>query len=83
MRLTPIQTANLNATVHKMDIESLEPEQREQLRQVLLAIKAQADPHCAGPPHMVCDLHPSPPHRGCRRSTRDTILSPPKMCSLG
>jgi hypothetical protein len=43
MRLTPIQTANLNATVHKMDIESLEPEQREQLRQVLLAIKAQHD----------------------------------------
>jgi hypothetical protein len=36
----PIQSATLN--VHKMDIASLEPEQREQLRQVLLAIKAQA-----------------------------------------
>src|SRR5580704_6826874 len=32
----PIQTANLNATVHKIDIASLEPEQRDQLRQVLL-----------------------------------------------
>lgn len=39
----PIATANLNATVHKIDIASLEPEQREQLRQVLLAIKAQHD----------------------------------------
>ena len=37
----PIQTANLNATVHKIDIASLEPEQRDQLRQVLLAIKAK------------------------------------------
>ena len=36
----PIATANLN--VHKIDIASLEPEQREPLRQVLLAIKAQA-----------------------------------------
>jgi phage terminase small subunit len=39
----PIATANLNATVHKMDIASLEPEQRDQLRQVLLALKAQRD----------------------------------------
>jgi hypothetical protein len=37
----PIQTANLNATVHKIDIEALEPEQREQLRGVLLALKAK------------------------------------------
>jgi phage terminase small subunit len=37
----PIQTANLNATVNKIDIASLEPEQRDQLRQVLLAIKAK------------------------------------------
>jgi phage terminase small subunit len=35
----PIQSATLN--VHKMDIESLEPEQRDQLRQVLLALKAK------------------------------------------
>jgi phage terminase small subunit len=33
----PIQTANLHA--HKIDIESLEPAQRDQLRQVLLALK--------------------------------------------
>jgi hypothetical protein len=39
----PIATANLNATVHKIDIASLEPEQRDQLRQVLLALKAQHD----------------------------------------
>ena len=38
----PIATANLNATVHKIDIASLEPEQRDQLKQVLLALKAQA-----------------------------------------
>jgi phage terminase small subunit len=38
----PMQTANLNATVHKIDIASLEPEQRDQLRQVLLALKARA-----------------------------------------
>jgi hypothetical protein len=37
----PIETANLNATVHKIDIASLKPEQREQLRGVLLALKAQ------------------------------------------
>ena len=37
----PIATANLNATVHKIDIASLEPEQRDQLRQVLLALKAK------------------------------------------
>jgi hypothetical protein len=37
----PIATANLNATVHKIDIASLEPEQRDQLKQVLLALKAQ------------------------------------------
>lgn len=35
----PIQTANLHA--HKIDIASLEPEQREQLRGVLLALKSQ------------------------------------------
>jgi hypothetical protein len=35
----PIATANLH--VHKIDIASLEPEQREQLRSVLLALKAQ------------------------------------------
>jgi phage terminase small subunit len=35
----PIQTANLN--VHKVDLAGLEPEQRDQLRQVLLALKAQ------------------------------------------
>ena len=36
----PIQTANLN--VHQeLDIASLEPEQRDQLRQVLLALKAK------------------------------------------
>lgn len=34
----PIATANLNATVHKIDIASIEP---EQLRQVLLALKGQ------------------------------------------
>jgi hypothetical protein len=28
--------------VHKIDIASLEPEQRDQLKQVLLALKAQA-----------------------------------------
>lgn len=33
----PILTANL----HKVDIASLEPEQRDQLRQVLLALKAK------------------------------------------
>jgi phage terminase small subunit len=37
----PIQSATL--AVHKMDIASLEPEQREQLRQVLLAIKAKRE----------------------------------------
>jgi phage terminase small subunit len=37
----PIQSANLNATVHTMDIASLEPEQRDQLRSVLLALKAK------------------------------------------
>jgi phage terminase small subunit len=37
----PIATANLNATAHKIDIAALEPEQRDQLRQVLLALKAQ------------------------------------------
>lgn len=40
---TPIQTANLNATAHKIDIASLEPEQRDQLRQVLLALKAKQE----------------------------------------
>jgi phage terminase small subunit len=35
----PIQSASVN--VHKIDIASLEPEQRDQLRQVLLALKAQ------------------------------------------
>jgi phage terminase small subunit len=39
----PIQSTNINATVHKIDIASLEPEQRDQLRQVLLALKAQRD----------------------------------------
>jgi hypothetical protein len=38
----PIQSANINATVHKVDLTSLEPEQRDQLRQVLLALKAKA-----------------------------------------
>jgi phage terminase small subunit len=37
----PIATANLNATVHKIDIASLEPEQREHLRSVLLSLKAK------------------------------------------
>ena len=37
----PIAAANLNATAHKIDIAALEPEQRDQLRQVLLALKAQ------------------------------------------
>ena len=37
----PIQSATL--AVHTMDIASLEPEQREQLRQVLLAIKAKRE----------------------------------------
>jgi phage terminase small subunit len=37
----PIQSANISATVHKIDIASLEPEQRDQLKQVLLALKAQ------------------------------------------
>jgi phage terminase small subunit len=40
---TPIQTANLNATAHKIDIASLEPEQRDQLRGVLLALKAKQE----------------------------------------
>jgi phage terminase small subunit len=35
----PIQSASVN--VHKIDIASLEPEQREHLKQVLLALKAQ------------------------------------------
>jgi hypothetical protein len=35
----PIQAATLN--VHKIDIASLEPEQRDQLRQVLTALKAK------------------------------------------
>jgi phage terminase small subunit len=35
----PIQNASVN--VHKIDIASLEPEQRDQLRGVLLALKAQ------------------------------------------
>jgi hypothetical protein len=34
-----IQSASVN--VHKIDIEALEPEQREQLRGVLLALKAK------------------------------------------
>jgi phage terminase small subunit len=38
----PIQSATVNVN-HTMDIEALEPEQRDQLRQVLLAIKAQAE----------------------------------------
>jgi hypothetical protein len=36
----PIQSASLVA--HKIDIASLEPEQRDQLRQVLLALKSKA-----------------------------------------
>jgi len=36
----PIQSATVNVN-HTMDIASLEPEQRDQLRQVLLALKAQ------------------------------------------
>ena len=41
----PLQSASVNVN-HTMDIASLEPEQRDQLRQVLLAIKAksEADP---------------------------------------
>ena len=35
----PIQSASVN--VHKIDIEALEPEQRAQLRGVLLALKAK------------------------------------------
>jgi phage terminase small subunit len=35
----PIQSANLNVN-HTMDIEALEPEQRDQLRKILLAAKA-------------------------------------------
>jgi hypothetical protein len=35
----PIQSANV--AVHKIDIASLEPEQRDQLKLVLLALKAQ------------------------------------------
>jgi Terminase small subunit len=35
----PIQSANLNVN-HTMDIEALEPEQRDQLREILLAAKA-------------------------------------------
>jgi hypothetical protein len=35
----PIATANLN--VHKVDLTSLDPEQRQQLRQTLLMLKAQ------------------------------------------
>jgi phage terminase small subunit len=38
----PIATANVNVN-HTMDIASLEPEQRDQLRQVLLALKAEHD----------------------------------------
>ena len=38
----PIATASVNVN-HTMDIASLEPEQREQLRAVLLAIKAKAE----------------------------------------
>ena len=38
----PIQNASVNVN-HTMDIASLEPEQRDQLRQVLLALKAQRD----------------------------------------
>jgi len=37
----PIQTANLN--VHKIDIASLEARTADQLKQVLLALKAQRD----------------------------------------
>ena len=40
----PIATASVNVN-HTMDIASLEPEQRDQLRQVLLAIKAKAEPN--------------------------------------
>jgi phage terminase small subunit len=36
----PIQSASVNVN-HTMDIASLEPEQRDQLRQVLLALKAK------------------------------------------
>jgi phage terminase small subunit len=36
----PLQTASVNVN-HTMDIASLEPEQRDQLRQVLLALKAK------------------------------------------
>jgi phage terminase small subunit len=38
----PLQTASVNVN-HTMDIASLEPEQRDQLRQVLLAIKAKSE----------------------------------------
>jgi hypothetical protein len=38
----PIATASVNVN-HTMDIASLEPEQRDQLRQVLRAIKAKHD----------------------------------------
>jgi phage terminase small subunit len=38
----PIQSASVNVN-HTMDIASLEPEQRDQLRQVLLALKARHD----------------------------------------
>ena len=37
----PTATAHLNATVPKINIEALEPEQRDQLNPVLLAPKAQ------------------------------------------
>jgi phage terminase small subunit len=38
----PLQTASVNVN-HTMDIASLEPEQRDQLRQVLLALKAKSE----------------------------------------
>jgi phage terminase small subunit len=38
----PIQSASVNVN-HTMDIASLEPEQRDQLRQVLLALKAKSE----------------------------------------
>jgi phage terminase small subunit len=45
----PITTANLNATVHKIDIEALDIDQREQLRSLIATLEQSDEPVDSGP----------------------------------
>ena len=39
----PITAVTLNATQHKIDIEGMTPEERDQFKQMLLMLKAKRD----------------------------------------